>query len=106
MKKASRIRLINNQMNYLNGLMVAALSGKNVQFVNKKSRVHKSADNIGVSPQIRVIRKINLGEEVTRQSVESAIAKMSIGINSNDYADNCQSGGTKAGKLQYPFKIR
>ncbi len=95
-KSASKIRSVMAQVNYFQGLMVSAMSGKTVEFRRPSARLHKDKVFLpALGRQIVVIKKINLGEEVSRQRVAQSVASLRLGVTDGINGRNYQTGGTR-----------
>lgn len=89
-RSARRIRSIHNGIARAMGVMVSCLSS------NKSKRLSQSKPLFTASfstnrPILVVKKKINLGDEVTRQSVEAAVAKFRPQLKSETSLGNFQS---------------
>lgn len=91
-RKADRIRSINNQIKAAGNTMVAAMSGRNVTARSAVSSIYPKSKRVsGFDRPIIVLKKINLGDEVTRQSVETAAARVRLQLSSDAARDNVQN---------------
>lgn len=95
-RRAGKIRSIMAQVNFFNGLMVSAMSGKTVEFRRPTAKLHKHKVILpAIGRQILVIKKINLGEEVSRQRLNQSVASLRSGIIAGINTTNYQKGGTR-----------
>lgn len=95
-RSASRIRSVMAQLNFFNGLMVAAMSGKSVEFRRPAPKLNKEKVFLPVlGRQIKVIKKVKLGEEVSRQRTDQLVVSLRSGLLEGVNTSNYQRGGTK-----------
>lgn len=84
------------QVNYFQGLMVSAMSGKTVEFRRPSARLHKDKVFLpAIGRQIKVIKKVKLGEEVSRQRTDQLVVSLRSGLLKGVNTSNYQRGGTK-----------
>ncbi len=95
-KKAAKIRSIMRKVEYFSGLMVSALSGKSAEFRDRKPSLHAKNQPIPSLGNRRIIvkKKIDLADEVGRQSVENSVSILRD-LNAGVKINNSQSGGTR-----------